>query len=199
MSSHQQGPKKRLDETIDLEKDSSQNTLQTCPSVDVTTPEPDELQSFFQNLSQCNSRPGILSLVPEYQSSYIPKSSLLSFPKSLQDLYDPTLSQISYSNLLTKSESVSIELSEEMGRSVEEATRAQSSSRLWYRYRAGRVTASKMKQVCRTNLAMPSQCLVKEICYPEALRFATNATCWECDHEKAARERYVEVMQERHE
>ena len=150
-------------------------------------------------MSQCTSKPGILSLVPEYQSSYIPKSSLPTFPKPLQDLYDPMLLNISYPELLTKCESCCIELSEEMACNVEEATRAQSDSRLWFQYRAGRVTASRMKQVCRTSLATPSQYLVKEICYPESFCFATSATCWGRDHEKVVCERYAEIMAEKHE
>ena len=75
-----------------------------------------------------------------------------------------------------------IELSEVMVHNVKEATRTQSDSRLWYRYRVGTITASKMKQICRTSLAMPSQRLIKKICYPE----------W------TAHERYAELMAERH-
>ena len=189
--------KKKLDEAI--ENDSSRDSQKAMHPVDVVAPEPDELKSFLQKVSQCNSRPGILSLVPEFQGRYIPKSSLPSFPRSLQDLYNPALAKASYPDLLTSCGSVRIELSEEMVHNVEEATRAQSDSRLWYRYRAGRVTASKMKRVCSTSLAMPSQRLIKEICYPEAFRFTTRATCWGCEHERAARERYAEQMAERHE
>ena len=134
--------KKKLDEAIENLSRESQKTMHP---VDVVAPEPDELKSFLQKVSQCNSRPGILSLVPEFQGKYIPKSSLPSFPRSLQDLYNPALMKASYPDLLTSCESVRIELSEEMVCNVEEATRAQSDSRLWYRYRAGRVTASKMK------------------------------------------------------
>ena len=65
-------------------------------------------------------------------------------------------------------------------------------------YRAGRVTASRMKQVCHTNASLPSQSLVKTICYPEAYRFTTKATRWGCTHEAAAREHFVKVRQESH-
>ena len=188
--------KKKFDEAI--ENVSSRDSQKPVHPVDVVAPEPDELKFFLPKVSQCNSRPGILSLVPEFQSRYIPKSSLPTFPRSLQDLYNPALANTSYPDLLTSSESVCIELSEVMVHNIEEATRAQSDSRLWYRYRAGRITASKMKQVCRTSLAMPSQCLIKEICYPEAFRFTTTATCWGCDHERTARAKYAELMAEKH-
>ena len=56
-----------------------------------------------------------------------------------------------YNDLVSACESISIRVTEEMMLAVEEATRNQSSTRLWYVYRAGRVTASRMKQVCHTN------------------------------------------------
>ena len=82
--------------------------------------------------------------------------------------------------------------------SVEEATREQSTSKLWYTYRAGRVTASHMKSVCRTNHSKPARSLLNAICYPEAYRFTTTATQWGCKHEKLAREYYTKVLQEEH-
>ena len=111
--------------------------------VDVSAPKPDELKSFLQKVSRCNSRPGILSLVPEFQGRYIPKLSLPSFQRSLQDVYNLALMKASYPDFKTIIEPVCIELSEEMVDNVEEATRVQSNSRLWYQYRAGRVKASK--------------------------------------------------------
>ena len=77
-----------------------------------------------------------------------------------------------------------------MAKSVEEATRSQSSSNLWFKHRAGRVTASRMKAVCHTNAVHPSQSLIKSICYPEAYSFTSKQTEWGCNHEKTARELY---------
>ena len=79
--------------------------------------------------------------------------------------------------------------------SVEEATREQSTSRLWYTSRAGRVTASRMESICRTNHSKPARSLLNAICYPEH-RFTTTATQWGCKHEKLARECYT--LQEEH-
>ena len=45
---------------------------------------------------------------------------------------------------------LSLEFTDEMAKSVESETRLQSKSKLWFKYRAGRVTASRMKAVCRT-------------------------------------------------
>ena len=157
-----------------------------------------ELKSFYDKLSRCKSKPAILSLIPEYQDRYVPKSSLPSFPICLQDLFNRSLVTADYPDLLRRSRSVALELSEEMVCNVEEATRKQSKSRLWYRYRAGRVIASKMKQVCRTSEVTPSQRLCKEICYPEVFRFTSKATSWGLDHESEARARYFEQTKDQH-
>ena len=69
---------------------------------------------------------------------------------------------------------------------VEKAIRSQSQSKLWFKYRAGRITASRMKAVCRIDAGNPAQSLIKSICYPEAFSFSTKATKWGCKHEKVA-------------
>lgn len=81
---------------------------------------------------------------------------------------------------------------------VEEAIRSQSLTRLWYTYRAGRITASRMKQACHTDTALPSQSLIKYICYPEAYQFTTKATLWGCTHELEAREHYANLRKKSH-
>lgn len=78
--------------------------------------------------------------------------------------------------MLNVCESVDIQISSEMAQSVEKETRMQSHSKLWYAYRAGRVTASRMKAVCHTSVAKPSQSLIKSICYPEAINFFSKQT-----------------------
>ena len=74
--------------------------------------------------------------------------------------------------------------------SVEEETRAQSNSNLCFTYRAGRITASRMKSACRTDPSNPSQSLIKAIVYPEAYKFSSRATSLGCKHEKQARDFY---------
>ena len=162
------------------------------------TSQQSKLSTFYKSLSEAPSKPGILSLIPGYSDPYIPKSKTQHFPQLLQSLHDPKFLSLDYVQLLDVCEGVVLEVTEDMAAAVEEATRAQSKCNLWYKYRAGRVTASRLKQVCRTNLAMPSQSLVKSICYPEAFRFTSAATSWGCSHEKAAREHYMELSRNSH-
>ncbi len=75
-------------------------------------------------------------------------------------------------------------------KAVEMKTRDQSNSRLWFRMRAGRITASKFKAVCCTDLSSPSLSLILSICHPNTMRFRTAATSWGCQHEKDALEQY---------
>ena len=48
------------------------------------------------------------------------------------------------------------DINHNMTKAVEEATRDQNQSTLWYKYRAGRVTASGMNAVCHTKPAYPA-------------------------------------------
>ena len=82
---------------------------------------------------------------------------------------------------------------------AEKETREQSKNDKWFKLRCGRITASRLRAVLHTNPSKPSKSLIKQICYPEAFRFSSKATCWGCDHEKKAQQLYVKVMSSRHE
>ena len=105
---------------------------------------------------------------------------------------------MSYLELLAECECVSLEISREMAEKVEKETRSQSNSKLWFKYRAGRIAALRMKAVCRTDYSNPSQSLIKTICYPEDFKFVTAATKWGCKHEKEARELYFKASKQKH-
>ena len=70
-------------------------------------------------------------------------------------------------------ETVSIEVNDEMAKSVEKETRSQSKCNLWF---TDRVIASCMKQVFHTDVTNPAQSLVKSICYPQELLFSSKQT-----------------------
>ena len=52
--------------------------------------------------------------------------------------------------------------------------------------------------VCHTDVALPSQSLIKGICYPESYQFSSKATDWGCQHKKVARNLYETSMIEVH-
>ena len=109
----------------------------------------------------------------------------------MQSIFKPTHLEKAYTELLTLAER---HLHEEVMRAMvdhlEMVTRNQSKSRDWFRYRAGRITASRFRQILHTDPHQPSVSLLKSICYPETHRFSTKATIWGCEHEKDALQAY---------
>lgn len=89
-------------------------------------------------------------------------------------------------------------ITEDQKAAIENETREQSSSRLWFRMRCGRITESRFKSVCCTDPVCPSLSLIMGICHPELSKFSTNATKWGCDHESTAREAYLHKAQNEH-
>jgi len=81
---------------------------------------------------------------------------------------------------------------------VEEKTREQSSSKLWFQQRAGQVTASKLRNVLHTSISNPSKSLLTSVCYPEMVHFQSKACLYGCKHEDDARKAYTEVMNAQH-
>ena len=73
---------------------------------------------------------------------------------------------------------------------LEELTRSQSKSRIWFKFRAGRITASSFYQVVHTDPHKPALSLLSSVCYPETNRFTSAATTYGCTHDKDAVEAY---------
>ena len=161
-------------------------------SNDDETPTKDDMDLFFKNLKLCGTKPALLSLIPEYLDNYIPKTSFTNFPQPLTSLQKPEYLKLPYHDLLNVCGKVFVEvtITDDMAKAVESETRQQHKTNLWFKYRAGRVTASRMKAVCHTDITNPSQSLVKSVCYPEAFTFISKQTNWGCKHEKQAREHY---------
>ena len=190
------GKKRKLDDMID----GKETQQKADPKVVVTGKRSteSELALLYEGLSCGGTKPGVLSLIPKHSDMYVPKSLCDGFPKPLCSLKQPCYTQMSYPELLAECECISLDISKEMAEKVKKATRSQSNSKLWFTYRAGRITASRMKAVCRTDSSNPSQSLIKTICYPEAFKFVTAATKWGCKHEKEAKELYFRANKEKH-
>ena len=79
---------------------------------------------------------------------------------------------------------------------IESQTLSQSKSQKWYELRAGRITASVIKEACRTNIDMPSLSLIKKNCY--RVKCKSVATDWGTEHENAAKECYFSIFSSSH-
>ena len=87
---------------------------------------------------------------------YIPTSLDDSLPVCLAELFMPEYQKLNYGELSKIASKKIIKVTEAEAKQVETKTRAQSNSCLWFRMRAGRITASRFKSTCHTNLARPS-------------------------------------------
>lgn len=81
---------------------------------------------------------------------------------------------------------------------IEKSTIEQASSSLWYRFRAGRITASNFKSVCRTSVEHPSVSLIKRICFPENYVFSSSSVQYGRENEKKARNTYFKKNSKLH-
>ena len=194
--------KRSIDAVIDT-GDTAQLSRLSSPSTHkhqstTTTPSDSDLKDFYDKLSSTSTKPAILSLIPEYSSAYVPKRLFPTFPQPLPLLYRSEYLDMEYHMLLRVCESTEINTTDEMAVAIKSEMRNQSNSKLWFRYRAGRVTASRMKAECHTNATDPSQSLLKSICYPESFCFTSQQTTWGCKHQKSARDLYVKLQKSKH-
>ena len=150
-------------DTVQLSRLSSPSTHERQSTT--TTPSDSHLEDFYEKLSPTGTKPAILSLISNihlftYQNDCFLHSTALTTPLHWSDYLD-----MEYHMLLKVCESNEVNITDEMAVVIENETRNQSNSKLWFRYRAGRVRASRTKAVCHTDATNPSQSLVKSICY----------------------------------
>ncbi|XP_063078672.1 uncharacterized protein LOC134468728 [Engraulis encrasicolus] len=143
-----------------------------------------EQAQLYKNLSQCHTqdgkscRPAVLSVVPGYATSYVPKAVRLDLPEPLTSLYDKKARDLSLAELQEQAEGIfdDLAVTEEQSDIVEEETQAQSKSRIWYDQRSGRVTGSTFRAATRTDIRKPAVSLMRQICYPKSHVFTSEAT-----------------------
>jgi len=89
-------------------------------------------------------------------------------------------------------------VSEEHIKKIEISTRVQASGSGFYRHRAGRIAASQCFAAFHTNLAQPSQSVMKTIYYPGLYKVNTKATRYGQTHESDAITAYNASMKACH-
>ncbi|KAH3709720.1 uncharacterized protein LOC127857083 [Dreissena polymorpha] len=171
----------------------------TVRRANVTKATESDFLAFCEQASKLKRKPALLSVVEPYADSFIPTADKKDLPKPLTDLRNPELIGKDIETVKKHCEVVTILCSSIQAANVEEETRGQAKSSLWFQLRAGRITASKAKAVCSTNPVKPSASLVKGICYPDDNTFQTAATKWGKDHEEIARNKLMEGLIADHE
>ena len=187
--------KRKLDNRINSTgKMECASTSTARTSSRIPKPTREEADQLFKSLHECGSRSAILSVVPPYSDEFVPKPVTKPFPTVLTELRDEDTFDMNFAELLDHCKGIAagISVTQEQAATVEKETREQANSKLWFRFRAGRITASKMKLACCTDPTQPAASLIKAVCYPDRFRFTSKATDWGCSHEKLARDMFLE-------
>lgn len=182
--------KKQLDEAIASGSPVSSRVRQPK---NIAAPSHAELDSFFRGLSLGDTKPVVLSLLPPYSDGFVPKQAQVNFPAVLSDMFQDELYKQPFHVVLEKCSSVTLAVTLQQAEAVEMATRAQANSRLWPKFRAGRVTASRFHKVCHTDPSQPAPSAIKDICYPDR-HLTTPAIRWGIKHENVAKAAYRKTM-----
>ena len=160
----------------------------------------EQISKLHMRLSKTDGKPVVLSHTEGFSDLYVPINKLMGFPAPLTDLFDSAAMEMSFSDLVEKCSDVydNYAISGDEASLVEENTRKQASSRVWFQQRSGRVTASKLKSAIATDPAKPSHSLIKSICYPDLHSFRSASCKYGIEHENIARKEYAQRMSKVH-
>ena len=116
----------------------------------------------------------------------------------MPDLFDRKYLDFSYPDLLKACNQVEIQLSKNDIQQIEKDTTLQAKGSSFLKHRAGRIRASLSGAACHSKPAVPSQSLIKSICYPHLFKVTTKAVIHGCKHEKDAILHYEAEMKKNH-
>ena len=105
-------------------------------------PTKDELHKLFSTLSTCSQKGAILAVLPGFSHQLKPRLLCKDFPDVLTNLFQPCKMHLTLDELIIACEKITIEVSHKQIYCVEQETHSQSKNPLWFRFRAGRITAS---------------------------------------------------------
>ncbi|KAG0443843.1 hypothetical protein HPB47_014464 [Ixodes persulcatus] len=151
----------------------------------------EEWATFLAACHQSGCRPALLALEEDYVDEYIPVAT--KFPSAiLTSLWRDDM-PATWEEVIAECRDMadSLTLDPEVTAAIEVETKKQASSEKWFAFRAGRVTASNAKAVCRTSIDNPSQSLVRRICYPLETQFWAPQVAWGREKEGKARDAYI--------
>lgn len=124
---------------------------------------PVDVQEFLTKLDAVNPNAAILSIFQPFADQRKSQAAE-NLPSLLSDVFKEEYQNYSLEQL--KQIKVDVTISGAEKDAVARLTKDQSKSKQCFKYRAGRVTASKFRQICKTSIDKPSLSLLKSICYP---------------------------------
>ena len=141
--------------------------------------------NFLEKISKAGTNPGILRLCAPYSDEYISLGTITGL--FLDDLFKPA--HLGFNEEIVRKRCSNFTppvLDSNQLDKINLGTMGQSKNKLWFQLRAGRVTASRLRDVCATQRSNPSKSLLKSICYPIENKFKSIPTTYGIQHEKDA-------------
>ena len=187
----------RLDQSeLPVPQDSSTpKPRQSKEDKPVAKPSVSEMDEFFTALNDCKIKPVALSLVQPYSEAFVLKSRTI---KAVPDLFDEQDLNTPHYELTKACYEVNISVTDQEIDIIGKDTISQTNVSGSFRHTAGRIKTSISKAASHTDPALPSQSLIKTICYPELFKFSTAATKHSCQHEESAIIAFEKVMKTQH-
>ena len=134
----------------------------------IEKPSETELSTFYSSLMQSEKNPAILRILPGFADNFKP-DAIQYENKLLTKLYSEELVNLSFEDLLIKCSNIyeTITITQKEALNTESQTRNQAraglrAGRMDYELRAGRITASVMKEAISTKIESPSLSLIKK-------------------------------------
>ena len=169
-------------------------------SINVEPTESDK-ENFFSDLGKLKPTSAALTTVVKQLSESTHASVILKLPPTLAArLYDSKYKDLPQCDLGKVCESAfqKLSITTDEAKYLEESTRLQSQSKLWFDHRVGRITASKFAAISKASLNPPPASLVKEVMGENKNLKGVPALDWGTKNEATAREEYLKGAKEMH-
>ena len=163
------------------------------------TPTEEETASFFEELKDIFPQSAILRLVePCVPSQSSERVRHLSDPVTA--LFDVKNKQLSAFEMEKKCKTIfeSMKITGEEAEYLEQSTKLQAQSNLWFEHRKGRLTASKFARISRARIDSSRSLLKSVMQYNPPVTSRVPALKWGVDHENVARQQYIDMMSHQH-
>lgn len=144
----------------------------------------------------------LLSYKPMVCASRPTQPVIRNLPCLLTSLYNSEHEKLDENQLLSLSKEIFskgvIEIRQDEAGYLEESTKLQAQSHLWFEHRIGRITSSKFFQVSRASLNPPPRSLVKDIMERHRSPSCVPALQWGITNERTAQEEFVQLASKQH-
>jgi len=123
------GLKKQFEDKLEVSDQTNIPVLKTPGKKKFDPPSSARLCSFMKSLSECKSKPVVLSLIPPYSDIYVPDVLKGDLPPVLTEVRNDSAFQLNYTELLQKAKGIELTVSKQQADHVEAITREQTSNR----------------------------------------------------------------------